>query len=91
MDKFLFHQRTQGFIRLLLSISALSILFTYYMANINDIGPGVGRGYFLFFIINTIILWSITPISHKIFRLNKAIIVTFIFNYKSIVLQNAQK
>lgn len=79
MGKILFHPRNQGFARLLLSISALSILFTYYMANINDIGPGVARSYFLFFLINIIILWLLTPISHKIFRINKAIIFTFAF------------
>ena len=79
MSKILFHPRAQSFIRLLLSISALSILFTYYMANINDIGPGVARRYFLFFLINIIILWLITPVSHKIFRINKAIIFTFAF------------
>ena len=79
MSKILFHPRAQGFIRLLLSISALSILFTYYMANINDIGPGVARRYFLFFLINIMILWFITPISHKIFRVNKAIIFTLAF------------
>ena len=79
MINFLFHQRTKAMFRLLLSISALSILFTYFINNINNIGPGVGRVYFLFFIINTIILWLITPINHKIFRINKAIIITLAF------------
>jgi hypothetical protein len=79
MINFLFHQTTQAMFRLLLSISALSILFTYFINNINNIGPGVGRVYFLFFIINTIILWLITPINHKIFRINKAIIITLAF------------
>ena len=79
MNNFLFHKKNQAYIRLLLSMSSLSILFTYYMFNINDIGPGVGRGIFLFFVINTIILWLITPISHKIFHLNKAIIITLAF------------
>ncbi|MDC0075635.1 hypothetical protein OAJ68_03225 [Candidatus Thioglobus sp.] len=79
MINFLFQQRTQAYIRLLLSFSSLSILVTYYMVNIQDIGPGVGRVYFLFFVINTIILWLITPISHKIFHINKAIIITLAF------------
>ena len=79
MINFRFHQRTQAMFRLILSISALSILFTYFINNINNIGPGVGRVYFLFFIINTIILLLITPISHKIFRINKAIIITLAF------------
>jgi len=79
MVNFIFQQKNQVYIRLFLSISALSILFTYYMVNINDIGPGVGRGYFLFFVINTTILWLITPINHKIFTINKAIIITLAF------------
>ena len=66
-------------LRLLLSISALSILFTYLNSNINNIGPGVGRVYFLVFMINTIFLWLITPISYKIFRINKAVIITLAF------------
>ena len=79
MINFLFQQRTQAYIRLLLSFSSLSILFTYYMVNIQDIGPGVGRVYFILFVINTIILWLITPISHKIFHINKAIVITVAF------------
>ena len=79
MIKSLFHQKTQAYIGLLLSISSLTILFTYYMVNIQHIGPGVGRVYFLFFVINTIILWLLTPISHKIFHINKAIVITLAF------------
>ena len=79
MNNFLFHKRNQAMLRLLLSISALSILFTYLNSNINNIGPGVGRVYFLVFMINTIFLWLITPISYKIFRINKAVIITLAF------------
>lgn len=82
MNKFLFHQKAQAYIRLLLIMSALSILFTYYMVNINNIGPGVGgvgSGYFLFFLIITIVLWLITPISNKIFPINKTIVITLAF------------